>query len=90
MRGDDRRRPAIMGSGHHDHGHDHDAPGRSASRKRLREPHEVAGPLMLAVAVGGLIVNLLGLAILHRGRDESLNVRGAWLHVLTDAWGASR
>jgi cobalt-zinc-cadmium efflux system protein len=43
---------------------------------------------MLAVAVGGLVVNLIGLVLLHGGRHDSLNVRGAWLHVLTDALGS--
>jgi cobalt-zinc-cadmium efflux system protein len=51
--------------------------------RRLAEPPEVRGTLMMAVALGGLVVNLAMLAILHRGRDESLNLRGAWLHVLT-------
>jgi cobalt-zinc-cadmium efflux system protein len=55
---------------------------------RLRHPPEVIGPGMLAVAVGGLAVNLIGLRLLHGGRDESLNVHGAWLHVLTDALGS--
>jgi cobalt-zinc-cadmium efflux system protein len=55
---------------------------------RLRHPPEVMGPGMLAVAVGGLAVNLIGLWLLHGGRDESLNVHGAWLHVLTDALGS--
>jgi len=56
--------------------------------ERFREPPEVAGRLMMAVATGGLVINGLGLWILHRGRDESINVRGAWLHVLTDALGS--
>jgi len=43
---------------------------------------------MLAVACGGLVVNLISLAVLHGGRNESLNVRGAWLHVLTDTLGS--
>jgi cobalt-zinc-cadmium efflux system protein len=55
---------------------------------RLRQPPEVMGPGMLAVAVGGLAVNLIGLWLLHGGRGESLNVHGAWLHVLTDALGS--
>ncbi len=55
---------------------------------RLREPPEVQGALMTGVALGGLLVNLAGLWLLHGGRDESLNVRGAWLHVLTDALGS--
>ena len=43
---------------------------------------------MMAVATGGLLVNLAGLWILHEGRADSLNVRGAWLHVLGDALGS--
>jgi cobalt-zinc-cadmium efflux system protein len=43
---------------------------------------------MMGIAVGGLLVNLAALAILHAGRDENLNMRGAWLHVLTDALGS--
>lgn len=56
--------------------------------QRVRTPPEVRGGVMLAVASGGLIVNLLGLWLLHGGRSESLNVRGAWLHVLADALGS--
>jgi cobalt-zinc-cadmium efflux system protein len=56
--------------------------------QRLADPETVLGGTMLLIALGGLVVNLIGLAILHAGRDESLNVRGAWLHVLTDALGS--
>jgi len=56
--------------------------------RRFRSPPEVSGAPMVAIALGGLLVNLAGLWILHGGRDESLNVRGAWLHVLTDALGS--
>ena len=38
----------------------------------------------MVVATGGLLINLIGLWILEGGRSESLNVRGAWLHVLSD------
>jgi cobalt-zinc-cadmium efflux system protein len=43
---------------------------------------------MLAVACGGLLVNGAGFWFLRRGREGNLNVRGAWLHVLTDALGS--
>ena len=43
---------------------------------------------MLAVASGGLIVNAAGLLILRGGADSNLNMRSAWLHVLTDALGS--
>lgn len=56
--------------------------------ERFRDPPEVQGLLMLAVATGGLLVNAVGLWLLHGGRDASLNERGAWLHVLTDALGS--
>ncbi len=55
---------------------------------RLVAPPPVQGELVMWIAVGGLVVNLLGLLILHGGKDESLNVRGAWLHLLTDALGS--
>jgi len=56
--------------------------------QRFQQPPEVDGALMLAVAAGGLVVNLVGMAVLHGGRDESLNVRGAWLHVVADTLGS--
>ena len=56
--------------------------------ERLQAPPEVRGGLMMGIAVGGLLVNIAGLFILHGGRDENLNVRGAWLHVLSDALGS--
>ncbi|MEE8508855.1 MAG: cation diffusion facilitator family transporter [Myxococcota bacterium] len=56
--------------------------------ERLAAPTAVLGGPMLAVAAGGLLVNLVGLKILSEGRHESLNVRGAWLHVLSDALGS--
>ena len=55
---------------------------------RFGEPPHVQGALMMGIASGGLLINLLGLWILSGGREESLNVRGAWLHVLTDALGS--
>jgi cobalt-zinc-cadmium efflux system protein len=56
--------------------------------QRLWAPPEVKGGLLLGVALGGLAVNLVGLWLLRRGRSESLNVRAAWLHLLTDALGS--
>lgn len=56
--------------------------------QRFSDPPEVQGGLMMWVAVGGLVVNLFGLAVLHGGKEHSLNVRGAWLHVLSDTLGS--
>lgn len=55
---------------------------------RLGAPPEVDGPVMLGVAAGGLAINLAGLYILEGGRAESLNVRGAWMHVVADTLGS--
>jgi cobalt-zinc-cadmium efflux system protein len=55
---------------------------------RLRNPAPVAGPLMLAVAGGGLLVNLVALVLLRRGDPENLNLRAAYLHVLSDLLGS--
>jgi cobalt-zinc-cadmium efflux system protein len=43
---------------------------------------------MMGVAIGGLVVNLGCLWLLYGGRNENLNVRGAWLHVMGDTLGS--
>src|ERR1051326_8230762 len=43
---------------------------------------------MLVVACGGLVVTLIGVALLRNGAQESLNVRGAFLEVLGDLLGS--
>lgn len=56
--------------------------------ERFRTPLEVDGPLMLGVALVGLGVNLLGAFLLHSHAGESLNVKGAYLHILGDLLGS--
>ena len=56
--------------------------------ERFSEPHEILAGGMLLVATGGLVVNLVGLALLHGGHNHSLNVRGAWLHMMADTLGS--
>jgi cobalt-zinc-cadmium efflux system protein len=56
--------------------------------ERLTHPPAIQSNLMLGIAVGGLMVNGIMLWILHGGRHESLNLRGAWLHVLGDTLGS--
>lgn len=51
---------------------------------RFRAPEPVAGGLMLVFAAIGLVVNVIAVWILHGVNRESLNVRGAYLHVLGD------
>jgi len=54
---------------------------------RFHNPETVAGLLVTWIAVGGLLVNVIGAWLLHAGSAHSLNIRGAWLHLLTDAAG---
>ena len=56
--------------------------------QRLREPEPIASGLMMAVAAAGLLVNLVSARLLHEGSAGSLNVRGAYLHVLSDLLGS--
>jgi cobalt-zinc-cadmium efflux system protein len=52
--------------------------------RRLIEPPDVRGGIVLVVALAGVVVNLAAAALLARPSRESLNVRGAFLHVATD------
>lgn len=57
---------------------------------RFSDPPEIATSGMLAIAVIGLLVNILVAWILMRGGDtkENLNLRAAFLHVLSDLLGS--
>ncbi len=55
---------------------------------RFRAPPDVRAGLMLLVASGGLLVNVAGLWMLHGHDERSLNVHGAWVHVVTDTLGS--
>lgn len=55
---------------------------------RLRIPHPVAAQGMLAVAIAGLIGNVIAGGLLARAQGESLNVRAALAHVLADGAAA--
>lgn len=57
--------------------------------RRLAAPEAVEAPVMLAVGALGLVANLVALRLLVGGRDESLNVRGAYLEVLGDLFGSA-
>jgi len=60
-----------------------------AAWQRLSEPAVRVDALpMLLVACGGLVVTLVGVALLRAGAQESLNVRGAFLEVLGDLLGS--
>lgn len=55
---------------------------------RLSNPPEIQSVGMMIVAVIGLIINLISMKILFSSSKDSLNVKGAYLEVLSDALGS--
>lgn len=57
--------------------------------ERFSHPQPVTGGLMLGIAIGGLLANILSFWLLHHGSEEkNLNVRAAALHVMGDLLGS--
>ena len=56
--------------------------------RRLHDPPPVAGRGLLALALLGLVVNAVVALRLRAHRARSLNLRGAYLHVLSDLLGS--
>jgi cobalt-zinc-cadmium efflux system protein len=56
--------------------------------KRLFAPPEIRSVAMTIVAAGGLLINLICARLLHHDRQDDLNMRGAWLHIVGDALGS--
>ena len=54
------------------------------SVRRLIDPHPVEGAAVLIVAVVGIVVNLVATWILAGANRDSLNIEGAFQHILTD------
>jgi cobalt-zinc-cadmium efflux system protein len=55
---------------------------------RLRHPPPVASGIMLGGAVASVATNLISARVLHGGSHASLNLRGAYVHVLGDLLGS--
>lgn len=53
--------------------------------QRFLNPPFVNSPLMLTVAIIGLLANLAGLFLLRENSRENLNIRSAFLHIAGDA-----
>ncbi len=56
--------------------------------ERLPAPPRVQSGMMIAIASGGLLVNIFCAWLLHGDHEEDLNIRGAWLHIIGDALGS--
>ncbi len=52
--------------------------------RRLFSPTPVMGPMVMGVAAVGILVNGLTAALFASGRKGDINVRGAFLHMLSD------
>ena len=52
--------------------------------QRFLNPPLINAPLMLLVAVIGLIANLVGMLLLRRASHESLNIKAAYWHIIGD------
>ena len=56
--------------------------------QRFSQPAEIQSLGMMVVAIIGLVINLISMRILFSSSQESLNVKGAYLEVLSDALGS--
>lgn len=52
---------------------------------RFSTPSKVETDWMIGIALGGLMINIIGLWLLKDDKSSNVNVHGAWLHVLSDA-----
>ncbi len=57
--------------------------------RKLAAPEQVRSPLLIAFGVVALAANAVSLTLLRRGQAESLNIKGAFLEVGSDALGAA-
>ncbi|WP_162823449.1 cation transporter, partial [Escherichia coli] len=56
--------------------------------QRLRAPAEVQSLGMLGIATIGLVVNIVSMRVIAGGREQSLNIKGAYLEVWSDLLGS--
>lgn len=55
---------------------------------RITHVPEVQAPVLVGVATGGLVINIIGALMLHGSSKENLNIHGAFLHILGDLLGS--
>ena len=56
--------------------------------QRFSHPPEIQSLGMMSVALIGLVINLISMKILFSSSQDSLNIKGAYLEVLSDALGS--
>jgi len=55
---------------------------------RLKHPPHIQSLQMLMIATAGLMVNLISMKLLSSGKEESLNIKSAYLEVWSDMLGS--
>lgn len=56
--------------------------------QRFKSPPEIQTGPMMVIAVLGLVINLISMRLLSGSKDDSLNVKGAYLEVWSDMLGS--
>jgi cobalt-zinc-cadmium efflux system protein len=56
--------------------------------QRLGQVQTINGPIMIIIAISGLIANIASAVILAKGNENNVNIRGAFLHMVADALGS--
>jgi cobalt-zinc-cadmium efflux system protein len=56
--------------------------------ERYFNPQPIQGQVMLIVAIIGLLANLATAVLLHRQSKGNLNIRSAFIHILSDAFSS--
>ncbi|MEN8138029.1 MAG: cation diffusion facilitator family transporter, partial [Bacteroidota bacterium] len=52
--------------------------------KRFSQPIEIEADIVIWFAVGGMVINFLSVLILHKDSRDNMNIRSAYLHLLSD------
>jgi cobalt-zinc-cadmium efflux system protein len=55
---------------------------------RFFQPPQISSTPLMVIASLGLLVNLLGMYVLYPSREENINLRSAFLHLLADSLGS--
>lgn len=56
--------------------------------QRIANPPDINAPILIFVATGGLLVNIIAARILSSSSKDNLNLKGAYLHILGDMLGS--
>jgi cobalt-zinc-cadmium efflux system protein len=56
--------------------------------QRFGQVQTINGPIMIIIALSGLIANIASAVILAKGNEDNVNMRGVFLHMVADALGS--